>query len=426
LVANLEQIYIFLRRSPREAGASAEERRMRFCPRLLAWLASGMALGALGCGEKKPPPPPPPTVLVTQVVKQDVPVYTEFVGTVNGYVNVDIRARVAGFLKSQDYKDGAYVKAGTLLFTIDPAQFQASVLQQQGDLAQAQAMLTRANITVQRYRPLAAKQAISQQDLDNAIAAQESAVGQVQTAKAALEQAKLSLSYTKIYSPVDGIVGTAQVNIGNLVGQGTPTLLTTVSQVEPTKVIFNASETDYLRYATRARQVEQLNVAEMDKRLADMRDGGQGPETLELILADNSVYPYRGFIIAVQRQVSTTTGTIQLEAVFPNPKALLRPGQYARVRGVMPGSGQNTLLVPQAAVNEVQGNFTLAVVTPEDKVQIRRVEVGPRVAGQWVITSGVNQGERVIVEGLQKVTDGTLVKPEPAPATPTPAAGPTR
>jgi membrane fusion protein, multidrug efflux system len=395
---------------------------MRFCPRFLAWLASGIALGVLGCGDKTPPPPPPPTVLVTQVVKEDVPVYTEFVGTVNGYVNVDIRARVAGFLKSQDYKDGAYVKAGTLLFTIDPAQFQASVLQQQGDLAQAQAMLTRANITVQRYRPLAAKQAISQQDLDNAIAAQESAVGQVETAKAALEQAKLNLSYTKIYSPVDGIVGTAQVNIGNLVGQGTPTLLTTVSQVEPSKVIFNASETDYLRYATRARQVEQQSGAEMDRRLADMRDGGQGP--LELILADNSVYPYRGFIIAVQRQVSTSTGTIQLEAVFPNPLALLRPGQYARVRGAFPGTGENTLLVPQAAVNEIQGNFTLAVVTPEDKVQIRRVEVGARVGSQWIVTSGVNQGERVIVEGLQKVSDGTLVKPEPAPATPTPPAGP--
>ena len=270
-------------------------------PRVLACIAAGLSTLATGCGEKALPPPPPPTVLVAPVVKQDVPVYAEFVGTVNGYINVEIRARVAGFLQSQDYKDGAYVKAGTLLFTIDPRQYQSQVLQSQGDLTQAQAMLTRDNITVQRYRPLAAKQAISQQDLDNAIATQESAVGQVQTAKAALEQAKLNLSYTKIYSPVDGIVGATQVNVGNLVGQGTPTLLTTVSQVEPSKVIFNASETEYLRYAARAREIETQDTAEMNRRLADIRDGGTAP--LELVLANDAVYPYRGFIIALNRQV---------------------------------------------------------------------------------------------------------------------------
>jgi membrane fusion protein, multidrug efflux system len=236
----------------------------------------------------------------------------------------------------------------------------------------------------------------------------------VQTAKAALENAKLNLSYTKIYSPVDGIVGTAQVNIGNLVGQGVPTLLTTVSQVEPTKVIFNLSEGDYLRYAARIRELELQDTAQMNARLADMRDGGT--DGLQLILANNTVYPYRGFIISVQRQVQTTTGTIQVESVFPNPNALLRPGAYARVRGALPGEGQNSLLIPQAAVNEVQGAFTVAVVLPDDKVQIRRVEVGPRVGTNWIITSGLNQGEKVIVEGLQKVTDGTQVKPEPAPA----------
>jgi len=390
-------------------------------PRVLACIAAGLSTLATGCGEKTLPPPPPPTVLVAPVVKQDVPVYAEFVGTVNGYINVEIRARVAGFLQSQDYKDGAYVKAGTLLFTIDPRQYQSQVLQSQGDLTQAQAMLTRDNITVQRYRPLAAKQAISQQDLDNAIATQESAVGQVQTAKAALEQAKLNLSYTKIYSPVDGIVGATQVNVGNLVGQGTPTLLTTVSQVEPSKVIFNASETEYLRYAARAREIETQDTAEMNRRLADIRDGGTAP--LELVLANDAVYPYRGFIIALNRQVQTTTGTIQLEAVFPNPNALLRPGQYARVRGALPGQGENTLIVPQAAVSEVQGSFSVAVVLSDDKVQIRRVEVGPRVGTRWIINSGVTAGERVITEGLQKVTDGMLVKPEVAPTTPSATAG---
>jgi membrane fusion protein, multidrug efflux system len=375
--------------------------------------ASVLAAGVLACGEKTPPPPPPPTVLVAPVLKEDVSVYNEFVGTVEGYVNVEIRARVAGFLETQAYKNGAYVKTGTLLFTIDPRQFQTQVLQSQGDVAQAQALLTRSNITVARYRPLAAKQAISQQDLDNAIAAQESAVGQLETARAALENAKLNLSYTKIYSPVDGIVGTAQVNIGNLVGQGVPTLLTTVSQVEPTKIIFNISEGDYLRYATRIRGLELQDTAQMNARLADLRDGGT--DGFELILANNSIYPYRGFIISVQRQVQTTTGTIQVEAVFPNPNALLRPGSYARIRGAMPGEGQNTLLVPQAAVNEVQGAFSVAVVLPDDKVQLRKVEVGPRLGTNWAITSGLTQGEKVIVEGLQKVTDGMLVKPENAP-----------
>jgi membrane fusion protein, multidrug efflux system len=394
---------------------------MQLRPRNFACFASALVAGMLGCGEKKPPPLPPPTVLVAPVVKEDVSVYTEFVGTVNGYVNVEIRARVAGFLATQNYKDGAYVKAGTLLFTIDPRQYQAQLAQSQGDLAQAQALLTRANITVQRYRPLAEKQAISQQELDNAIAAQESAVGQVQAGKGAVEQAKLNLSYTSIYSPVDGIVGTAQVNIGNLVGQGTPTLLTTVSQVEPTKVIFNISEGEYLRYASRIRQLELQDTAQMNARLADMRDGGT--DGLQLILADDKVYPYRGFIISVQRQVQTTTGTIQVEAVFPNPNALLRPGQYARVRGALPGEGQNTLLIPQAAVSQLQGNFSVGVVTPENKVQIRKIDVGPLHGTQWVVTNGLSQGERVIVEGLQKVTDGSEVKPEPAPAPPTKPTG---
>lgn len=397
---------------------------MQFRPRVLSWRALGAALLAVACGEKKPPPPPPPTVLVTPVVREDVPVYAEWVATVNGFVNVDIRARVAGFLKSQEYKDGAYVKAGTLLFTIDPAQFEASILQAEGDLAQGQALLTRATITVRRYRPLAAKQAISQQDLDNAIAAESAAIGQVQTAKATLVQAKLNLSYTKIYSPVDGIVGTAQVNIGNLVGQVTPTLLTTVSQVEPVKVTFNIAENLYLRYAENVRTLAQQDAATVTRRLAEMLDGGV--EGLELILADDSVYPYRGLFYAVQRQVQTTTGTIQVESVFPNPNALLRPGQYARVRGALPGQGENTLLVPQPAVSEVQGVFTAAVVTPDNKVQIRKIEVGPRVGKRWIITSGLNVGERVIVQGLQKVTDGSLVKAEVAPSTPTPAAGSAR
>jgi membrane fusion protein (multidrug efflux system) len=388
-------------------------------PQLKAWIGPGLALWVLGCGEKKPPPPPPPTVLVAPVLKEDVPVYSEFVGTLDGYINVDIRARVAGFLQSQDYKDGSYVKEGALLFTIDPRQYQADVTQAQGQLNQAQALLTRANITVQRYRPLAAKQAISQQDLDNAIASQQSSVGQVESARGALQQAQLNLSYTKVYSPVSGVAGTAQVRIGNLVGQGTPTLLTTVSQVDPIRVVFNVAEADYLRFAPELQLVQRLGEPAMHAKLEHILDGGSAgtftEKGLQLILADNSTYKYGGFILSAQRQIQTTTGTLQIEAVFPNPDAFLRPGQYARVRGQRPGSGKDTLIVPQKAVSEMQGAFSVAVVTPENKVQIRRVEVGSRVGKNWIVTKGLNPGERVIVEGVQKVTEGSEVKPEPAP-----------
>jgi membrane fusion protein (multidrug efflux system) len=393
-------------------------------------IVSVLALTVSGCGEKKPPPPPPPTVLVAPVLKEDVPVYSEFVGTLDGYINVDIRARVAGFLQTQDYKDGSYVKEGSLLFTIDPRQYQADVSQAQGQLGQAQALLTRANITVQRYRPLAAKQAISQQDLDNAIASQQSAQGQVESARGSLQQAQLNLSYTKIYSPVNGVAGTAQVRIGNLVGQGTPTLLTTVSQVDPIRVVFNVAEADYLRFAPQLSNVERLGEAAIRTRLDTVVDGGSAGTVstsgLQLILADNSTYKYGGFIISAQRQIQTTTGTLQIEAVFPNPEALLRPGQYARVRGQRPGSGKDTLIVPQKAVSEMQGSFSVAVVTPENKVQIRRVEVGSRVGKNWIITQGVNAGERVIVEGVQKVTEGSEVKAEPVPPDAAPPPSPAR
>jgi len=400
---------------------------MRVRNRMTGWPAVCLALVSIGCGEKKPPPPPPPTVLVAPVLKEDVPVFSDYVATVEGYINVDIRARVVGFLMTQDYKDGAYVKQGQLLFTIDPRQFQADVATARGQVAQAQALLTRANITVQRYRPLAAKQAISQQDLDNAIASQQNATGLLESAKGTLAQAELNLSWTKIFSPVNGVAGTAQVRIGNLVGQGVPTLLTTVSQVDPIRVIFNISEVDYIRYATLVASTERLGEAVIQERLALSLDGGSpmpaGNPGLELILADNSVYKYRGFIISAQRQIQTTTGTLQVEAVFPNPDAFLRPGLYARIRGQRPGSGKDTLLIPQKAVSELQGTFSVAVVTPEDKVQIRKVEVGPRVGPNWIITQGLSAGERVIVEGVQKVTDGAPVKPQPAsspPAAPSP------
>jgi len=369
------------------------------------------ALAALGstAGCKKPPPPlPPPTVLVAPAVQQDLSLTAEFVGTIDGYVNAEIRARVKGFLKTQDYQDGAFVKKGQLLFTIDPSEYQAAVAKAKGALGRAQAGYGQAKVTADRYRPLAAKQAVSQQDLDDAVAAQRAAAATVDSAKAALDEAQLNLGYCRIYSPVDGVAGTAQVRVGNLVGQSDPTLLTTVSQLDPMRVTFPISEAQYMRVAARAAALERL----------DPLDAGADRQTLDLLLADGSVYPHKGWFVSVGREVEKGTGTIQVQTVFPNPERILRPGQYGRVRVPRPTDGKPSVVVPESAVKELQGSYTVSVVAPDDTVQIRPVEVGPRVSKLWAITKGVNAGDRVITEGAQKVAEGQKVvaKPDPSAA----------
>jgi len=369
------------------------------------------ALAALGstAGCKKPPPPlPPPTVLVAPAVQQDLSLTAEFVGTIDGYVNAEIRARVKGFLKTQDYQDGAFVKKGQLLFTIDPSEYQAAVAKAKGALGRAQAGYGQAKVTADRYRPLAAKQAVSQQDLDDAVASQRAAAATVDSAKAALDEAQLNLGYCRIYSPVDGVAGTAQVRVGNLVGQSDPTLLTTVSQLDPMRVTFPISEAQYMRVAARAAALERL----------DPLDAGADRQTLDLLLADGSIYPHKGWFVSVGREVEKGTGTIQVQTVFPNPERILRPGQYGRVRVPRPTDGKPSVVVPESAVKELQGSYTVSVVAPDDTVQIRAVEVGPRVSKLWAITKGVNAGDRVITEGAQKVAEGQKVvaKPDPSAA----------
>jgi len=367
------------------------------------------ALAALGviAGCKKPPPPlPPPTVLVAPAVEQDLSLTAEFVGTIDGYVNAEIRARVKGFLKTQNYQDGAFVKTGQLLFTIDPAEYAAAVAKAKGALARAQASYGQAKVTADRYRPLAAKQAVSQQDLDDAVAQQRAAAATVDSAKAQLDEAQLSLGYTRIMSPVDGVAGTAQVRVGNLVGQGDPTLLATVSQLDPMRVTFPISEAQYMRVASRAATLERL----------DPLDAGVDRQVLELLLADGSVYPHKGWFISVGREVEKGTGTIQVQCVFPNPERILRPGQYGRVRIPRPSEGKPSVVVPESAVKELQGSYTVAVVTPENTVQIRAVEVGPRASKLWAITKGISAGDRVITEGAQKVSEGQKVIAQPDPS----------
>ena len=351
-----------------------------------------------GC-EHKPesPAPPPPEVVVIDVLQKDVPIYVEWVGTTDGNINAQIRARIRGYLQTRDYTEGSLVRTGDLLFAIDPRPYQAALDQANGELGRAEASLTKTQQDVARYTPLAAEGAISQQELDNAVQANRAARAAVDSARAAVEKARLDLDWTQLRSPIDGIAGISVAQIGDLVNENT--VLTTVSQVDPIKVSVPISEQEYLRYAERA----LLNGPGQRSKEAN----------LELILADGRVHSQRGTASVANRQVDVKTGTMMVVSLFPNPGNLLRPGQYAKVRAAIetrPGA----LLVPQRSVQEIQGTFQVAVVGTDNKVAMRTVKTGARVGNLWVIDEGLKPGERVVVEGLQKVRDGVTVNPKTA------------
>jgi membrane fusion protein (multidrug efflux system) len=352
--------------------------------------ATVFAIGA--CGEKTTPEAPPPEVLVTEVVKRDVPVYSEWVGTLDGFINAQIRAKVQGYLQSKAYHEGTLVKEGDVLFQLDPRQYQAALDQAKANVAQAQAILVRGQQNVARYRPLVAKGAVSKKELDDAIQTAEASSADVDAARAALENAKLNLEWTTVRSPITGIAGIAQAQVGDLIAPST--LMTTVSQLDPIKVYIPISEQEYLRFAAR-------NLGPADREPRDT-------PSLQLILADGKVYEHPGKVSAINREVEVQTGSIQVQAVFPNPANTLRPGGYARVRAVT-DLRRNAVVVPQRAVQEVQGNYQIAVVDKNDTVEIRSVKVGPKSGGEWVIEEGVQPGERVITEGVQKVRNGVKV-----------------
>lgn len=392
-----------------------------------AFAAVALSVAAAACGEtKKPPPPPPPAVLVTPVTRQDVPIFVEAVGTLDGYVNADIRARVKGYLRSQDYKDGSTVKEGQLLFTIEQAEYTTAVAAARAAVARAAAARTNAHAALERNQELAPKGVVSKQELDNAIAADADSAGQVSAAQAALQQAELNLSYTRITAPNAGVAGLALVRVGNLVGQDGPTLLTTVSQIDPIRVNFPMSEIDYVRFPERLKRLDGRDLAWAKKELPkldahELADGGD--PGLELVLADGSVYAHRGLIVTANRQVDASTGTIQLQALFPNADGRLRPGQYGRVRIRRENEGKNALVVPEKALISVQGTYSLGVVGEGNKVSLRRVDLGPSVRGYRIVTKGVDEGDRVVVEGQQKIADGATVVPQPAPPSSLAAAG---
>ena len=378
-------------------------------PHLRRAIAIGgiLVAGALAASCKEPPPaapPPPPEVYVTNVAQQDVPVYLELVGQAEGFQDVDIRARVEGFLETVNFQEGTFIKQGDLLYTIDRKPLEAIVAEGKATQATAEARLAKANNDVNRYTPLVAKQAVSKQELDNALAEQDASKSQVEAAKASVEKATLDLGYTRVTSPISGLVGTTQVKPGNLVGRGESTLLTTISQIDPMLFRVGVTEADYLRVA---RQVQ-----------ASGKSSGGSAQGIVLTLADGSRYPQTGKIQTVDRAVDPSTGTLGLQLVFPNPQLILRPGQYGRVR-ILLDTKRGALLVPQRAVQELQSIYTVAIVEG-DKVAFRTVKVGPKVASLWVIEDGLKAGEQIVVEGLQRIQDGTTVSAKPAP--PTPAA----
>jgi membrane fusion protein (multidrug efflux system) len=352
----------------------------------------------LGCARTAPPPPPETEVLVTPVIRRDVPIISEWIGTLDGSVNAAIRPKVEGYLRREVYKEGQYVNAGDLLFEVDTRQFRAALEQANGALGQAEAQLSKATQDVERFTPLAAERAVSQQELDDALSAQRNAKAAVASARAVVDQASLNLGWTKVTSPIDGIVGIAKAQVGDLVN--TQTLMTTVSTVDPIRVNYGISEREYMRFAE---SINRPNYATTRR----------GP-FLELVLDDGSVFPHQGQAVLVDREVDARTGTMTIKGIFPNPHHILRPGQYAKVRAAL-DTRTGALLVPQKAVTELQGGFRVVVVGADGKADIRPVEPGERVGSLWIIDKGLKAGENVIVAGLQFVRPGMTVKARPAP-----------
>ena len=365
-----------------------------------ALMIAGLSLALAGCtgSTKAASPPPPAVVQVATVVQQDTPIYSEWVATLDGYVNAQIQPQVTGYLLRQDFREGSFVRKDDVLFEIDPRPFEATLDQAKAQLAQSEANASKAARDLERDTPLAEARAIPRSQLDNDVQAHRAAVAAVDAARAQVRIAELNLSFTKVLSLIDGIVGITQVQIGNLV---TPTsVLTTVSQIEPIKAYFAISEQEYIGAA------EQITAA----ALGTLPAGARIP--FQLILSDGTTYSHPGSFLIADRQVDPRTGTIRIATVFPNPQRVLRPGQFGRIRAA-PEVRRGALLVPQRAVSELQGSYQVAVVGNDSKVSIRAVTVGPRVDSMWVIDKGLRPGERVVAEGTQKVRDGMTVAAVP-------------
>jgi membrane fusion protein (multidrug efflux system) len=345
-----------------------------------------------GCSSSaEKPAPPPPGVTVTPAIQKDVPIHQEWVGTMSGNVDADIRPKVEGFLLARLYTEGSYIAKGTPMFRLDGRQARAAVEQAEGNLALAHAALGQAEIDVRRYTPLVAKKAVSQAELDKALSSESAAKAGVDAHQAAVDNAKLNLGWTTVTSPISGIAGISKVQVGDLM---TPTTtMTTISSVNPIYVDVNVAEQDYLRFVRE-------------------KTGRSAGQNLQLILGDGTVYAHRGRALFVNREVDSRTGTIQVRGEFPNPGNVLRPGQYARIRAVTE-LRKSAILIPQQAVSELQGVYQIGVVASDNKVTIKTVKLGPQFGDMWVVESGLEAGENVVVDGLQRIKTGMTVAPAP-------------
>jgi membrane fusion protein (multidrug efflux system) len=370
-------------------------------------------LAFAGCSKEEQAVPAPPEVQVAEVVQKDVPIYREWVGQTTGAVDIEIRARVNGWLTGIHFREGSEVKKGTLLYTIDDNELKQAMAEAKAKLAQARTLYVRAQSDVARYQPLAAAGAVSQRDLDNAVAEEGARKSEVDAAAAAVQIAEINLSYASVRAPVDGLIGISAARVGDFVGRPpNPVILNTISRIDSIHVRFSISEQEYMELA---RRFDQQGSDTARRRRAGFN----------MVLADGSVYPLRGSLVFIQRQVDAATGTLQLEASFPNPQRMIRPGQFARIQAMF-DQRKDALLIPAKAVTELQGQYFVFVVGPEDKAQFRKVELGPKTGSLQVVEKGVTVGERVIVEGIQKVRPDAVVTPATvsAPADTGTAQGP--
>ena len=371
----------------------------------LALVVASLTFGVAACEKAEPPAAPPLEVAVLEIVPGDFPIYLEMVGQTRGSVSIPIRARVDGVLEEIHFLEGRPVKKGQLLYVIDSSPYQSRVVEEEGRLAQARTNLAKTKSDLERIRPLAEIDAVSKQDLDAAVAQFEAAQGALQAAEAQVNQAKIERSYTRISAPVAGLIGLTQAKVGEYVGRSpNPVVLNSVSQTDPIRVRFSINEREYLRF----RREFSSEMRALDGQRA-------GKSELQLILADGTIHQHGGRVVNFDASVDPTTGTLTLEADFPNPARLVLPGQFARVRAVVE-ERKGALAVPQRAVMETQGLFQLAVVGGDGRVELRRVEMGPRVDKLWIVDSGLAAGERIALEGLQRLRTGMQVKPKQAAA----------
>ena len=374
-------------------------------PRTMLFIAVTVFLTA--CGRPEPPAMPPMEVTVVKVQPRDIPIYLDMIGQTLGSVDIPIRARVDGVLEEIHFLEGRDVTKGQLLYVIDPTPFRAKVVEAKGRLAEAETRLAKAASDLERIRPLAEMDAVSKQDLDAAVAQFEAAEGSVQAARAQVEQAEIQLGYTRIEAPVDGLIGITQAKVGEYVGRSpNPVVLNVVSQTDPIRVRFSINEREYLRFRR-----------EFADSIRDIRDGQPQSKALQLILSDGSIHDYLGDVVSFDAAIDPTTGTLTLEADFPNPERIVLPGQFARVRGAIENRAA-ALAVPQRAVMETQGIFQLAVVGDDGTVDLRQVRMGPRVGDEWIVESGLEPGEHVAIDGLQRMRPGMQVVVKDAPAEP--------